>query len=138
MKRFVCARLQDIDFCAKEIIESCRGKNVWVFKGPMGAGKTTIIRAIASQMGIVDNVSSPTFGLVNEYGDTEGNVFYHFDFYRIEDQSEAVDMGVDEYFGSGSLCWVEWGERIPDLIPSDAAVIAIHSLDEYSREITIW
>lgn len=104
----------------------------------MGSGKTTLIRSIAKQFGVTDNVSSPTFGLVNEYADAEGNAYFHFDFYRIEDQVEAMDIGVEEYFDSGSLCWVEWGERIPDLIPNDAAVIGIHSLDETSREITIW
>lgn len=103
----------------------------------MGAGKTTLIKAIALQLGVVDRVSSPTFGLVNEYGDKAGNAYYHFDFYRIADQTEAVDMGVTEYFESGNLCWVEWAERIPDLVPEDSVVISINPLDENRREITI-
>jgi tRNA threonylcarbamoyladenosine biosynthesis protein TsaE len=137
LKKFICSHLDEIDACAKAVIDSCMGKEVWVFKGPMGAGKTTLIKAIAFRMGIVDRVSSPTFGLVNEYGDGEGNTFYHFDFYRISDQSEAVDMGIMEYFDSGNLCWIEWAERIPDLIPPGSAIVSINPLDEHKREITI-
>ncbi len=103
----------------------------------MGAGKTTLIRSIAAKLGVIDHVSSPTFGLVHEYADNAGNTYFHFDFYRIENQEEAVDMGVEEYFESGSVCWVEWGELIPDLIPVDAVVITIKPLDKNSREITI-
>ncbi len=119
------------------MIDLCKGQKVWVFKGELGAGKTTLIQEIAKQMGIGDRVSSPTFSIVNEYEDKQGNLFYHFDFYRIEDIEEALEIGVEEYFDSGSYCWVEWGERIAELIPEDFALIELHRKEHEMREITV-
>lgn len=126
-----------ISDCVKIIIDLCRDQKIWVFKGEMGAGKTTLIKSIALEFGVRDRVSSPTYNLVNEYEDQEGNSYYHFDFYRIEDQEEAIDIGTLEYFESGSYCWIEWAEMIPDLIPEKYALIAISILGENMREITI-
>ena len=103
----------------------------------MGAGKTTLIKAIAAEMGVVDVVHSPTYGLVNEYEDSKGNTLYHFDFYRIEDPMEAVDMGVEEYFESGKYCWIEWPEKIEDLLPEEFMKISIREVDRDQREICI-
>ena len=108
-----------------------------MFKGELGAGKTTLIQEIAKQMGVLDRVSSPTFSLVNEYQDQAGVAFYHFDFYRIDDVEEAVEIGVDEYFHSGSYCWVEWGERVAELIPENFALIELLKGDDEMREITV-
>lgn len=89
---------------------------VWLFEGQMGAGKTTLIKALCSHLGVTTHVQSPTFSLVNEY-DAEGRTIYHFDFYRINDETEALDMGVEEYFDSGDLCFVEWPQKIENLWP---------------------
>ncbi|MGG7663108.1 tRNA (adenosine(37)-N6)-threonylcarbamoyltransferase complex ATPase subunit type 1 TsaE [Dyadobacter sp. BHUBP1] len=89
---------------------------VWLFEGQMGAGKTTLIKALCSHLGVTTHVQSPTFSLVNEY-DAEGRTIYHFDFYRIKDETEALDMGVEEYFDSGDLCFVEWPQKIENLWP---------------------
>jgi tRNA threonylcarbamoyladenosine biosynthesis protein TsaE len=137
LNTFICKGLAQISDCAKFVIDLCRGQHVWVFKGELGAGKTTLIKEIAKQMGVLDPVSSPTFSLVNEYQSQEGSIFYHFDFYRIRDVEEAVDIGVDEYFHSGNYCWVEWGERIPELIPENFALIELHRTEGDFREITV-
>lgn len=89
---------------------------VWLFEGHMGAGKTTLIKALCRQLGVRSTVQSPTFSLVNEY-DAAGKVVYHFDFYRIKDETEALDMGVEEYFDSGDFCFVEWPGKIENLWP---------------------
>jgi tRNA threonylcarbamoyladenosine biosynthesis protein TsaE len=119
------------------VIDLCEGLKVWVFKGELGAGKTTLIQEIAKQMGVLDRVSSPTFSLVNEYHNRTGEVFYHFDFYRIDEVEEALEIGVDEYFHSGNYCWVEWGERISELIPENFALIELQRRDNEMREITV-
>ncbi|HWV32760.1 MAG TPA: tRNA (adenosine(37)-N6)-threonylcarbamoyltransferase complex ATPase subunit type 1 TsaE [Dyadobacter sp.] len=89
---------------------------VWLFEGQMGAGKTTLIKALCSHLGVTTHVQSPTFSLVNEY-DAGGRTIYHFDFYRIKDETEALDMGVEEYFDSGDLCFVEWPGKVENLWP---------------------
>ncbi len=116
-----------------------RGVSVVALFGPMGAGKTTLVRELASQLGITDNVTSPTFALINQYLDAGGNPVNHFDFYRIDKLSEVYDMGYEEYFYSGDLCLVEWPEKIEELLPEDAlrVTIATHPEDEDSRTITI-
>lgn len=103
----------------------------------MGAGKTTLIKEIARKFGVVDNVSSPTFSIVNEYQDIKGSPYYHFDFYRVEDSEEALDIGVEEYFYSGSYCWIEWAERIAEYIPGDFALIEISADESEERVITV-
>ena len=102
MKRFQCDHISEVPIIAEKIIALCKDKKVWVFQGDMGAGKTTLIKAICEKFKIADAVSSPTFSIVNEYTDEEGRAIYHFDFYRIEDPMEAFDMGVEEYFSSGN------------------------------------
>ncbi|WP_353721538.1 tRNA (adenosine(37)-N6)-threonylcarbamoyltransferase complex ATPase subunit type 1 TsaE [Dyadobacter sp. 676] len=89
---------------------------VWLFEGQMGAGKTTLIKALCSRLGVTGHVQSPTFSLVNEY-DAGGKTIYHFDFYRIKDETEALDIGVEEYFDSGDFCFVEWPGKIGNLWP---------------------
>jgi len=111
--------------------------NVVAFFGPMGAGKTTLIREIARQMGVTDNVTSPTFALINRYRTKDGNHINHFDFYRISRIEEAFDLGYEEYFYGGGLCLVEWPERIEALLPDDTLVVRIAVKGEGRREITI-
>lgn len=103
----------------------------------MGAGKTTLIKALAKEFGIGDVVSSPSFSIVNEYENNEGEVFYHFDFYRVEEQDEVLEIGVDEYFYSGRYCWIEWAEKIPDYLPDEFYLVSIEVDDKEIRELTI-
>ncbi len=117
--------LEEIRQAAKFLIEECKEEKVWVFQGEMGAGKTTLIKAIASEFEVTDPVSSPTFGLVNHYEINKKEVIYHFDFYRIEDPMEALDIGIEEYFYSGNYCWIEWAERIAGFLPEQFFLIKI-------------
>lgn len=129
--------LDEIEEVAKKIIEHCNRFNIWLFEGQMGAGKTTLIKSICKQMGVTDNVSSPTFSLLNVYQTGTGDEVYHFDFYRIKDQIEAIDIGSDEYFYSGNHCFIEWPEKIPSLIPDRFIKISINLGKENEREISI-
>ena len=122
---------------AKQIIEHSHSKCL-AFYAPMGAGKTTLIKAIVKELGSSDNVSSPTFGLVNEYALESGALLgYHFDFYRLDDEEEAMDMGLDDYLSSGNWIFMEWPEKIPGLIPNDIQNIKIQILDEETRKLTL-
>lgn len=125
MEKIVCLDKREIPEAARRIIEFCKGEKIWVFQGRMGAGKTTFIKEIARQMGVTDLVSSPTFSIVNEYRDVQGQPIYHFDFYRVDDPEEALDIGSEEYFYSGNYCWVEWAEKIFPYIPEKFALIEI-------------
>lgn len=129
--------LDDIGEVAKSIIEEGKQYKVWVFDGQMGAGKTTLIKAICHEMGVEDDTSSPTFSLVNVYETKEGDEVYHFDFYRIKDEHEALDIGSDEYFYSGNFCFVEWPEKIPSLIPTENLRISIKLGSNNSRTICL-
>lgn len=102
----------------------------------MGSGKTTLIKAICHSLGVKDQVSSPTFSLVNEYIDSSNNPVYHFDFYRIKDLTEALDIGPEEYFTSGYYCFIEWPERVSALLPDDSVLVMI-TTDAKSRKITV-
>ena len=104
--------------------------------GRNGAGKTTLIKAICEELGVEDQASSPTFSIVNEYATTRGPVF-HFDFYRIKSEQEAMDLGYEEYFYSGHPCFVEWPELIPSLIPDNAIAITIRLLPNGIRELSV-
>ncbi len=129
--------LSDLSRVADEIIAVAGDHHIWVFKGDMGAGKTTLIKALGKSLDIEDSVQSPTFGLVNEYADKAGNIYYHFDFYRIEEEDEAEDIGVSEYFHSGSICFIEWPSRIPNLIPEHYLLIEIAFSTPDKRQITV-
>lgn len=125
MRTFEKYGLEDLPAIAQQIQEFAQDMKIWVFQGPMGAGKTTLIKAVAQQFGVLDNVSSPTFGLVNEYINQKQELFYHFDFYRINEEEEVLDIGIDEYFYSGNYCWLEWAEKIPHYLPEDFVLIRI-------------
>ena len=107
------------------------------FRGEMGAGKTTLIRAICDALGVTDTVTSPTFAIVNEYRGEGIPPVYHFDFYRIDRIEEAFDFGYEEYFYGGDLCLVEWPEKIESLLPDDAMTVRIEVTGEDSRTIEI-
>ena len=137
MKEILVDSLDGLQEVAEAVIESLDGRNVVAFCGAMGAGKTTLISAIMEYLGSEDNVTSPTFALVNQYGTSSGEVVYHFDFYRINRIEEVFDMGYEEYFYSGDLCLIEWPELIEDLLPEDAMVVKIEVLSPTERKFTI-
>ena len=113
------------------------GCSVVAFEGEMGAGKTTLIRALAAALGVADDVSSPTFALVNECRDGRGQPVYHFDFYRVDSVEEAARMGAAEYFDSGYLCWVEWPSRVAPLLPAPRLEVSLEVTGPDSREIEV-
>lgn len=137
MKEILVDSLDGLQEVAEAVIDSLDGRNVVAFCGAMGAGKTTLISAIMEYLGSEDNVSSPTFALVNQYGTSAGDVVYHFDFYRINRIEEVFDMGYEEYFYSGDLCLIEWPELIEDLLPEDAMVVRIEILSHTERKFSI-
>ncbi len=122
---------------AHEIIKFAGKQTIWLFYGEMGSGKTALIKAIARVLNVGDNVHSPSFNIVNEYRNADGEIFYHFDFYRIKNETEAMDIGVDEYFSSGNLCLVEWPEKISGLLPDEFLRIEISIVSETVRKINI-
>ena len=136
-KVLVCQHLADLPGVAEQIIAAAGDIKVWLFEGDMGAGKTTLIKALCSAFEVIDNVTSPTFSLVNEYESLNGSTFYHFDFYRIKDETEAMDIGVEEYFYSDHICFIEWPSKIPNLIPDVHLSIYIDVNPDHSRRIAI-
>lgn len=128
---------EELPQVAAAILEATGRRTVVVFRGGMGAGKTTLIRAIAAALGSTDTVTSPTFALVNQYKGAGGRNLYHFDFYRIDDPREAYDFGYEEYFYSGDLCLVEWPEKIEALLPDDVITVRIAVDSETARTFTI-
>jgi tRNA threonylcarbamoyladenosine biosynthesis protein TsaE len=111
--------------------------SIVIFEGEMGAGKTTFIKAICKELGVTETVSSPTFSIVNEYETTSGKRLYHFDFYRIEQEQEALDIGTLEYFDSGNLCLIEWPTKIPNLLPEHYLLVTITATPNGKRTITL-
>jgi tRNA threonylcarbamoyladenosine biosynthesis protein TsaE len=120
---------------AKKLLESFDGEKIVAFEGPMGAGKTTLIKAICEELGVKETISSPTFSIVNEYRTAKGEKIYHFDFYRIKSVDEAYDMGYEEYFYSKAYCFIEWPEKIAELMPLTYEKVTI-ALNEEERVIT--
>jgi tRNA threonylcarbamoyladenosine biosynthesis protein TsaE len=135
--------LDNLGQIAKKICETLDLKkplnriNCLAFYGEMGAGKTTLIKAVCNELGIVENVTSPTFSLVNEYATINNDIIYHFDFYRLNKTAEAFDLGYEEYFYSGKLCLIEWPEKIEQLLPESHTRINIVVKDSEMREIEI-
>ena len=131
-------RITDIEHireAAQEFIKHIGDHRVFAFYGKMGAGKTTFIKAICEELGVEDVITSPTFAIVNEY--TTGEVtIYHFDFYRIKKLEEAYDMGYEEYFYSGALCFIEWPELIEEILPDDAVRVSISEQEDGSRLVS--
>jgi len=128
-------RLSDIESTASQILKYVKSKNI-LFSGEMGSGKTTLIKELVKQSGSKDRVSSPTFSLVNEYEGITNSV-YHFDFYRIEDELEAYDMGFEEYLDSSHQVFIEWPEKIPNLWPQHYSLLEFAADDEQTRTIVL-
>ena len=132
-KNYTLSEVPDI---AQEVLQNVKGKIV-LFYGLMGTGKTTLIKELAKQLGIEEVVNSPTFSLVNEYLSQKGATIYHFDFYRIENETEAYDMGIEEYFYSNHWCFIEWPEKVENLLPLASICIDLSINNDGSRNIQI-
>lgn len=129
--------LSGIDAAAKDFLSQTNGRKLLAFYAPMGAGKTTFTVALCKALGVEDSVCSPTFTIINEYRTASGEPLFHFDFYRIKNNAEAVDIGVDDYFYSGCRCIMEWPENIEDLLPEETLKIRIEVNPDGSRTL-IW
>ncbi|MCQ2196553.1 MAG: tRNA (adenosine(37)-N6)-threonylcarbamoyltransferase complex ATPase subunit type 1 TsaE [Bacteroidaceae bacterium] len=127
--------LDNIREAAREFISQIGENRVFAFYGKMGAGKTTFTKAICEELGVQDAINSPTFAIVNEYEAGDGSAIYHFDFYRIKRLSEAYDIGIDDYFYSGNLCFIEWPELIEELLPENAVRVEIEELADGRRVV---
>ena len=123
--RLVCNSIEFLPLIARKILMTFKDKRIFAFEGKMGAGKTTLIREICRCLGVVDPTSSPSFGIVNEYVAESGTRIYHFDFYRVKDLREVYDMGYEEYFFSGAMVFIEWPEKIKELLPEECVYIRI-------------
>ncbi len=136
-QEIVCESIEKIEEATEQIIAFGRDVNVWLFDGEMGAGKTTLIKSICSQLGVEDTVNSPTFSIVNEYQNSQDETFYHFDFYRIKDESEATEIGAEEYFDSGAYCFIEWPSKVENILPEEVLKINITVTGKTSRKIQL-
>ena len=127
-------KLNDVDALAKEL-STLIGHSIILFDGSMGIGKTTLIKALCKQLNVIDTVSSPTFSLINEYKTRDGKSMYHFDCYRLETPEEAYDFGAEEYLDSGSICLIEWAEKIQPLLPQELHHVKLEYIDQNTRKI---
>ena len=137
MKTIAIDSLGSIDAAAKEFAAALGENRIVAFYGSMGAGKTTFISALCRLFGVEDDVCSPTFTIVNEYRAADGDSIFHFDFYRIDSLKEAVDIGFEEYLYSGSLCLIEWPEKVEQLLPEETLKVIITATGDNSRIIEI-
>mgnify|MGYP002632032109 FL=1 len=135
MNKIINYNLEDISLAADFILKNATCKTL-IFNGVMGSGKTTLIKALVNRLGSTDNVSSPTFSIVNEYN-ANGSTVFHFDFYRIENEYEALDIGVEDYMSQNNWCFLEWAEKIPNLIPNNVNYINFKEPEDDTRTIEI-
>lgn len=128
--------LETIREAARQFVSLIGDRNVFAFYGSMGAGKTTFVKAICEELGVTDVITSPTFAIINEYSGNCGTI-YHFDFYRIKKLEEVYDMGYEDYFYSGALCFIEWPELIEDVLPEDAVMVNIRENEDGTRTVSL-
>ena len=129
--------IENIREAAREFVANIGESTVFAFYGKMGAGKTTFIKAVCEELGVEDVITSPTFAIVNEYrSETSGELMYHFDFYRVKKIEEVYDMGFEDYFYSGALCFIEWPELCEEVLPEDTVKVTIDETPDSSRLIS--
>ena len=129
--------LDQIHEAARQFIAEMGDNTVFALYGKMGVGKTTFIKAVCEELGVKDVITSPTFSLVNEYTDGKGEPVYHFDFYRIKKLEEVYDMGYEDYFYSGALCFIEWPELVEELLPGNTIKVTIEEIENGERKVTL-
>ena len=129
--------IEEIAVAAKEFVAAMGERKVFAFYGKMGAGKTTFIKAVCEELGVEDVINSPTFAIVNEYVDGQGEPVYHFDFYRIKNLQEVKDLGYEDYVYSGNVCFLEWPELIENLLPDDAVKVTIEEEIDGGRVLVV-
>jgi len=129
--------LQTINQTAKQFLQQIGDKKVFAFNGAMGAGKTTLIKAICEELGVKETINSPTFSIINEYETDDGKIIYHFDCYRINDVKDAINIGAEDYLYSRNLCFIEWAENILPILPLDTVQVDIKEVDGQKREV-VW
>ncbi len=129
--------ISEIRQTARRFLSVTEGRKIFAFYGVMGAGKTTIIKAICEELGSLDSVTSPTFTIVNEYITSDNDSLFHFDFYRIETKEELFDFGFEEYISSGKYCFMEWPEKAEDLLPHESVIVRIEVISDSGRKISI-
>lgn len=129
--------IDELPIAVSQFIEAMDDRTVFAFRGDMGAGKTTFITELCRQLGVEDAANSPSFSIINEYrSDTTAELIYHFDFYRLDSEEEALDLGAEDYFDSGALCFIEWPEKVENLLPGDTVEVAI-TVNESDNSRTI-
>ena len=129
-------QFSEIAAAAKIVCEHCQHQTIWLFEGEMGAGKTTLVKAICQELGVKDDIQSPTFSIVNEYLSSQNETIYHFDCYRLKSEIEAFDIGIEDYLYSGSRCLIEWPDKIESLLPDIVITIKIEILSTTERRIS--
>ncbi|MBQ2342157.1 MAG: tRNA (adenosine(37)-N6)-threonylcarbamoyltransferase complex ATPase subunit type 1 TsaE [Bacteroidaceae bacterium] len=127
--------LDEIQQAADDFVAAMGDNTVFALYGPMGVGKTTFTKAVCERLGVKDNITSPTFAIVNEYRSTTDELIYHFDFYRIKKLEEVYDMGYEDYFYSGAICFIEWPELIEELLPLDAVKVTLSENSDGIRSV---
>ena len=132
----VIFKLKNIGDAAQKLLQQTAGRTVFALHGEMGAGKTTFVHAFCEALGVTGNVSSPTFSIINQYKTTEGKPIYHMDLYRLKDDNEAVNAGVEDYLYSKNICLVEWPEKAPGIFPEDTLHLYIKAIGNDTREIS--
>ena len=135
MTQITIPSIEKIDSAARQLTDMLGTRRKVAFFGEMGAGKTTLIQAVCKVLGVEDTVASPTFALINEYFTKDGVSVYHFDLYRIEDITEVYDLGYEDYFYSDAYCFIEWPEKVMELIPEDVLMLEIKVMDDGSRVV---
>ena len=135
LMQLTATSLTELPSIAQQLLNFAGNERIFLFNGDMGAGKTTLIKSLCAELGVIGAVSSPTFAIVNEYN-AGANRIFHFDFYRLKTQTEALDMGCEEYFYSGDYCFIEWPDKIPDMLPSHYINVTISVLNDTTRNIT--
>ena len=135
--RILIEKESEIDRAASELLAALGERRHLALRGEMGAGKTTLVSAVGRLLGVEDDVTSPTFSIINEYRDRKGEPLYHFDFYRIDTPAQAMDLGLDDYFDSGALCLMEWPENVADFLPDDTVDVNIIVKDNGERELNV-
>lgn len=130
-------KLADIDKAAKNFLEKTTGYKVIALHGEMGAGKTTFVHALCNELGVKDNIGSPTFSIINQYQTTSSKTIYHIDLYRLKDEEEAIHAGVEDCLYSGNYCFAEWPDKAPAIFPDNTLHVSILALNNDTRKLTI-